>query len=145
MLGELYFCIFAYKIKITMKEKRHSMGVLKEDFCNYCLMASSGFIILTKQMRLEDEIEFDKEVSNLVKYFNAEVIIEDFIDRRKFPNRSEFEFEVSYKNPTKIEKGAVIINYPFNETRRLTPEEQEALDKAYQDSLKDNTALKIRK
>lgn len=75
-----------------MKEPKYYLGVLKEESCNYCLMMDQGndskFVILTKQMRLEDEIEFDKEVTNLVKYFNAEVIVEDFVDRYKFPKKS---------------------------------------------------------
>lgn len=75
-----------------MKEPKYFLGILKEEYCNYSLMMDQGndskFVILTKQMRLEDEIEFDNEVTNLVKYFNAEVIVEDSVDRSKFPKKS---------------------------------------------------------
>lgn len=71
---------------------KYYIGILKEKSCNYCLMMDQGndskFVILTKQMRLEDEIEFDNEVTNLIKYFNADVIIEDSVDRYKFPKKS---------------------------------------------------------
>lgn len=97
-----------------MKEKKYTMGVLKEDFCNYCLIASSGFIILTKQMRLEDEIEFDIEVSNLSKYFNAEVIIEDFVNRREYPKKSDI-----YKN--------IDIDYPYYKGKISSADNEEAI------------------
>ena len=58
---------------------KYFMGVSKIYDLAYCLMSKIGdnsTVIFTKQMYERDEKEFDQEVANLVKYFNATLIEE---------------------------------------------------------------------
>lgn len=63
----------------AIKKPEYYIGVSKDDFpfCAYCLAGKfndQSQIILMK--RTMDEKEFDEEVNNLAKYFNATILEE---------------------------------------------------------------------
>lgn len=111
------------------------IGTLKDEFLNYSLVMRreiGDLILLQKQIRLEDEVAFDEEVNNLVKYFNASVLIEDLIDRTKYPKKSVIEKEVKLREmpikTTSVQN--IILNFPHHTGKTITPEHEAGIETA---------------
>jgi len=118
-----------------MKNKYY-IGVFKEEFCNYVLMCyqegALKSIIKMGQMKIQEEVDFDNMINNMSEYFNAEVIVEDFIDRRSCPKKSAIKKEKELRGiPSKTDNlENIIVNFPYHKGKTITVDQENGIETA---------------
>ena len=138
------------KIK-DLTPSKYVLGVdtLDDDGNAYCLMRVSGDnkeVILCKSMKKGDD--FDSEVNNLARYFNADLVMTEYGKVVNKPAEDKHfwttECFITGLIPD-TEKIEIIELLDRNLMRNLTNEEESFLDIAFKNSLLDKATLKNRK
>lgn len=140
------------KIK-DLTPSKYVLGVdtLDDDANAYCLMRVSGDnkeVILCKSLKKGDD--FDSEINNLARYFNADLVMTEYGKVVNKPAEAKhFWATECYTNwegmDEKIQNIEIIELLDRDLIRNLTNEEESFLDIAFKNSLLDKATLKHRK